>query len=134
MAMTEEEIRQLQEATSTARTAQTTANRLANELLELRAEQFITQVCESVSLPLAVRNRVVSLMRSNPIVKDGAIDPVPFTEAIKARINAELAYLKEAGVSGVSGFGATSTAAEESTVTAEEAEKQLNQALAELVN
>ena len=135
MAMTEAEIKQLQEATTAATSANATVQRLANELLQLRAEQFITSVCESVSLPLAVRKRVVASMRLNPIVKDGSIDEAPFAEAIKAKINEELAYLKEAGVSGVTGFGSTTKAAEpEKTVTLEEAEKEVNEALAALAN
>lgn len=132
MAMTEEEVRQLQEAVTLGRTAQATSERLSNELLLLKAEKFIAGVCESVSLPLAVKKRVVATMSHNPIVKDGAIDEAAFTEAIKAKINEELSYLREAGVSGVTGFGATSATKEE-PVSLEEAEKQLNAALGELV-
>lgn len=130
MAMTPEETRQLQEATEAAQTATTTSNRLANELLMMRSERFVREFCESYSLPLAVRKRVVSQMSGNPIVKNGAIDEAPFSEAIKTCISNELAYLKEAGVSGVSGFGPTSQAQEE-TLTLEEAEKELKAALAE---
>lgn len=125
MAMTDAEMKRLQEATEAATNASASVTRLENELLLMKSERFVTAVCESQSLPLAVRKRVVDTMKGNPIVKDGAIDEGPFSEAIKRCIASELAYLREAGVSGVSGFGATSQQ-EETLPTLAEVKKELD--------
>lgn len=130
MAMTDAEIKRLQEATEAATNASASVTRLENELLLMKSERFVTAVCEAHSLPLAVRKRVVDTMKANPIVKDGAIDETPFTEAIKRCIASELAYLKEAGVSGVSGFGAAPQPQDEKIPTLEEANKELDSVLA----
>lgn len=130
MAMTDAEIKRLQEATEAATNASASVTRLENELLLMKSERFVTAVCEAHSLPLAVRKRVVDTMKANPIVKDGAIDETPFTEAIKRCIASELAYLKEAGVSGVSGFGAAPQPQDEKIPTLEEATKELDSVLA----
>ena len=142
MAMNEQELRQLQEATTAAQQASSAALaanaevvKLRTQLLQMNARAFVSTVCEGFSMPLNVKNRIVNQMAQNPIVKDGDIDTAPFTEAIKAKITEELAYISEAAGSPVRAFGATvpAAAAEETpTMSVKEAQTVLDEQLAAL--
>ena len=142
MPMNETELRQLQEATAAATQASTAALaanaevvKLRTQLLQMNARTFVNTVCEGFAMPLNVKARIVEAMSQNPIVKDGEIDAAAFSEAIKAKIQSELAYISEAAGSPVRNFGSTAAPEAENTtkVTLKEAEAGLDAALAELI-
>lgn len=115
MSMTEEQLRQLREAQTAAATAQATVEALRADMQLMSARESARNLGRSqlagVQIAEPVRLRVIESATRNITLKGGELDAVAFTEAVKAELAREQAYLESLGFGGVKQNGASGAAA-----------------------
>lgn len=114
MSMTEDQLRELREAKAAAATAQANIESLRAEMQLISARESARGIARAhlagVQIAEPVRLRVVESALRNVAVKGGELDVVAFTEAVKAELAKEQAYLESLGFGGVKQQGASGAA------------------------
>lgn len=143
----ENEARTLRETAATAQTKLTEAEaklvrlgdletqlaRMTEGLILRDARSFVAAELAGIQLPDMTRARLSESLSANPPVKDGALDLDAYRVRIKENAATELEYLAKvtgAGSGRIVGLGGGGSAVE---VTAEEADKQLDQEFKKLL-
>lgn len=110
MSMTEDQLRELREAKAAAATAQANIESLRAEMQLISARESARGHLAGVQIAEPVRHRVIESALRNVTVKGGELDVVSFTEAVKAELAKEQAYLESLGFGGVKQQGASGAA------------------------